>query len=477
MPNTLVNNSSIPKTSLVLFHNDLRVHDNDTVVKAAQLANDNDGRLLLIYAQALMDTSKPNNWSQAYHFDAIGDARRQFLVESLADLDDTLQQLGNRLLCLVNEGVKQSNSGDSSSQQSDTFTQLCQLIETQQVTDICVSQSADYAQNQAYKALQDKYPDIHWHVQAVTTLFDDMPTKALPQSFTQFRKKVEYDHDLLAADFDLLITQTPAALPAMPDDLKNRTDDNLFFSNQTFNISSNNQRQNGSQKQFKGGESSAIKHLNHYFDSKAPSTYKETRNALDDWTHSTKFSAWLANGSLSVKVLLNRLRQYQREVVANDSTYWIWFELLWREYFYWYAEAHQKQLFTFDGISSRKPTTLYDHRVGKATKEQRLIQWQKGETPYPIVNACMKQLNATGYMSNRGRQIVASAFIHELGLDWRYGATYFEQQLIDYDVASNWGNWQYLAGVGADPRGCRQFNLLKQTQQHDPKNQFIDRWA
>lgn len=62
-------------------------------------------------------------------------------------------------------------------------------------------------------------------------------------------------------------------------------------------------------------------------------------------------------------------------------------------------------------------------------------------------------------MSNRGRQLTASCFIHELGLDWRYGATYFEQHLIDYDVASNWGNWQYLAGVGADPRGCRQFNL------------------
>ena len=260
----------------------------------------------------------------------------------------------------------------------------------------------------------------------------------------------------------------------MPDALINiNGDSELFFSNQFFN----NQAEVNPQSQFKGGETSAIEHLNSYFESDAPSIYKETRNTLDDWTHSTKFSAWLANGSLSVKVLLNRLRQYEREMVANDSTYWIWFELLWREYFYWYADVHQKQLFTFQGISSHKPTTLYDNRSGKAPKEQRLIQWQQGETAYPIVNACMKQLNSTGYMSNRGRQIVASAFIHELGLDWRYGATYFEQQLIDYDVASNWGNWQYLAGVGADPRGCRQFNLSKQTQQHDPKNEFIDRWA
>jgi len=89
----------------------------------------------------------------------------------------------------------------------------------------------------------------------------------------------------------------------------------------------------------------------------------------------------------------------------------------------------------------------------------------------------MKQLNATGYMSNRGRQLVASCFVHELNLDWRYGAAYMEQQLIDFDVASNWGNWQYLAGVGADPRGHRRFDLEKQTQTYDPNGLFIKHWG
>ena len=88
----------------------------------------------------------------------------------------------------------------------------------------------------------------------------------------------------------------------------------------------------------------------------------------------------------------------------------------------------------------------------------------------------MKQLNETGYMSNRGRQIVASCFINELELDWRFGAAYFEQQLIDYDVAANWGNWQYIAGVGADPRGGRHFNIEKQQRQYDPQQTFIQKW-
>jgi deoxyribodipyrimidine photo-lyase len=88
----------------------------------------------------------------------------------------------------------------------------------------------------------------------------------------------------------------------------------------------------------------------------------------------------------------------------------------------------------------------------------------------------MKQLNETGYLSNRGRQIVASCFVNELNMDWRYGAAYMEQQLIDFDVAVNWANWQYIAGVGADPRGGRHFNLEKQTKQYDPKGEYIARW-
>jgi len=83
---------------------------------------------------------------------------------------------------------------------------------------------------------------------------------------------------------------------------------------------------------------------------------------------------------------------------------------------------------------------------------------------------------ATGWMSNRGRQIAASCLVNELGLDWRYGAAFFEKHLLDFDVASNYGNWQYLAGVGADPRGGRHFNLEKQAQQHDPQGLFVQKW-
>jgi deoxyribodipyrimidine photo-lyase len=192
------------------------------------------------------------------------------------------------------------------------------------------------------------------------------------------------------------------------------------------------------------------------------------RNELDGWENSSKFSPWLAQGNLSVRKIYANLRRYEQENGANESTYWLYFELLWREYFQWYALQHGRRLFAFRGIKQHKPLTSF--------YPERFQKWCNGYTPYPLVNACMKQLKATGYLSNRGRQIVASCLVNELAVDWRFGAAYFEQHLLDYDVASNWGNWQYLAGVGADPRGQRHFDLEKQTRLYDPEGKFINKW-
>lgn len=209
--------------------------------------------------------------------------------------------------------------------------------------------------------------------------------------------------------------------------------------------------------------------LNQYlFATDRVKTYKQTRNGLDGWEYSSKLSAWLANGSLSARQVYHQLKGYEAQRVSNESTYWLYFELLWREFFQWYLYRHRSELFRFSGVRGKRPLTTF--------LPMRFKSWCAGTTAYPIVNACMRQLNATGYMSNRGRQLVASCLVHELGVDWRFGAAYFEQQLIDFDVAANWGNWQYLAGVGADPRGHRRFDLEKQTRQYDPDGEFVNRW-
>jgi len=86
-------------------------------------------------------------------------------------------------------------------------------------------------------------------------------------------------------------------------------------------------------------------------------------------------------------------------------------------------------------------------------------------------------LSETGFMSNRGRQNVASYLIHDMGIDWRAGAAHFENQLIDYDPASNYGNWLYLAGKGNDPRPFRKFDTVFQANRYDPEKKFTSTWS
>jgi deoxyribodipyrimidine photo-lyase len=104
------------------------------------------------------------------------------------------------------------------------------------------------------------------------------------------------------------------------------------------------------------------------------------------------------------------------------------------------------------------------------------LKWKNGKTGVPFVDANMRELLHTGFMSNRGRQNVASFLINDLKLSWQLGAKHFEEYLIDYDVASNYGNWSYLAGKGNDPRTNRYFNIERQRQTYDPQNSYINLW-
>lgn len=102
--------------------------------------------------------------------------------------------------------------------------------------------------------------------------------------------------------------------------------------------------------------------------------------------------------------------------------------------------------------------------------------WREGRTGVPFVDANMREMLQTGWMSNRGRQNVASFLIKDLGLDWRLGAEWFESVLLDHDVCSNYGNWNYAAGIGNDPRENRKFNMVKQGLDYDPDGEYIRAW-
>jgi len=413
-------------TTLLWFTHNLRLDDNPAI----EAALDSEQLICLFVVEP--------SWFRAnrYSLHSLGSHRRAFLQQTLDDLDAGLRQRGQRLLLWHDTPLET----------------LTRLVPKAEVSRVITAEHPGHYERHTLKQLQSRFPHLKIESVAAQTLFSQQQlpfaVSELPDSFSSFRRKVE-KRKLEPAAALCAPEQMPPPVPPSQDkvtELPNPEAPSHFF----------------------GGETGAQAQLDYYFGGSLPASYKETRNGLDGWDYSSKFSAWLANGSLSPRRLWQRIDQYEAEVVANESTYWLKFELLWREYFQWYGMRYGAKLFKLQGPFNRSPLTSF--------YPERFKAWCEGTTPYPIVNAAMRQLNATGYMSNRARQLVASAFVHELGLDWRYGAAYFEQQLIDYDVASNWGNWQYLAGVGADPRGHRKFDLDKQTKIYDPQQAFIRAW-
>jgi deoxyribodipyrimidine photo-lyase len=217
----------------------------------------------------------------------------------------------------------------------------------------------------------------------------------------------------------------------------------------------------------RGGERQALAHLQDYLTPPWPDRYKATRNALQGKHTSSQWSPGLATGALSPRRIWADLQRYERTHGANDGTYWLWFELLWRDHFRFLHQQHGRRLYRARGLSNLPPPP-HD--------PARFERWCWGQTGERIVDAGMRELAATGFTSNRMRQIVASYLVHDLACDARAGAAWFESQLVDYDVYSNQGNWLYLSGRGTDPRQGRRFNPQKQTQDHDPEGHYQARW-
>jgi len=221
---------------------------------------------------------------------------------------------------------------------------------------------------------------------------------------------------------------------------------------------------------FRGGESRGLERLETYVWTRDRlREYKETRNGMLGADYSSKLSPWLNLGCLSPREVHREVRAYERERVANDSTYWLVFELLWRDFFQFQFVKHGSQQFRREGIRERDDVRWSGgDRVYEA--------WTRGETGIPFVDANMRELNATGYMSNRGRQNVASFLANNCRVDWRKGAAYFETQLVDYDPASNYGNWAYQSQVGNDSRDS-YFDIVKQARRYDEDADYVKRWC
>ncbi len=426
------------KTAVVWFKTDLRLYDNETLIKAIAQSE----QIIPVYCfdDSHYETSK-------YGFKKTGNFRAQFLLESLQDLDNNLRKIGSGLLIVKGKPE----------------IEIPKIVAQYKAQKVFAKREVAYEEKQTEKLVQTELFKLRCELESfsTSTLYhaEDLPfsIKDIPDVFTNFRKKTEKDA-VIRKIFEKPKEINSPEIQEMI--LPTLTDLGLAFEKIDTRAAI----------KFKGGETEAIKRLNHYFfETQCLSKYKETRNGMVGSDYSSKFSAWLAMGCISPRFIYHEIKKYEAQFGANDSTYWLIFELLWRDFFRFMFKKHQTKFFLYEGIKTEKVNS-------KSLNEKLLKQWINGTTNSDFINANMLELKLTGFMSNRGRQNVASFFCNELNMDWRIGAAYFESQLIDYDVCSNWGNWAYLAGVGNDPRGHRYFNIEKQADDYDKKSDFRNLW-
>ncbi len=408
---------------LYWFQSDLRLEDNPALREHASGAS-----LLCLYC---LHDNPP--WCNNL---GMGLQRRRFLQESLIALDEQLKALGQTLLVV---------SGDPRNV-------IPQIVNTYRLDRVGTSYAAGYYEARQREYLQRKLA-IPFHVHGGNSLLDisQLPggLSALPDHFSTFRRGV--DNAPIVPP-----VAAPSALPPAPEGACPSTElETAALPDMSFPV--------------RGGAHAGRERLANFFRQRAVDTYKDTRNALQGQYYSSGLSPWLANGSLSVRAVAHALLDYEQTVNCNDSTRWLYQELLWREYFYWRERLDGVRMFAASGIARKRHLRTFEPRD--------YARWCHGDTDFPLVNALMRQLVATGSMSNRGRQIAASCLVNELNIDWRYGAAFFEKHLLDFDLASNYGNWQYIAGVGCDPRGGRHFNLEKQAELYDPDKLFTQKWG
>jgi deoxyribodipyrimidine photo-lyase len=429
------------RRAIVWFRHDLRLHDNEALTNALRMAEE----VIPIY----VFDERTFKGTTRFGFPKTGKFRAKFIIESVEDLRQNLKRFGSNLI--VRTGKPE-----------DILAELCRSQHCSWV--FCNRERTDEEVK-----VQDALENNLWGsgIELIYTrgkmlyYTQDLPAPVqhTPDIFTQFRKENEHVTPVRPP------LATPASLPQLSSDIDPGSIPTLSDFGHEEVVPDPR-----SVLQFRGGETAGLERLRHYlFGSNAVATYKETRNGLVGADYSSKLSPWLAQGCLSPKMVYQELKRFERERVSNESTYWLFFELLWRDFFRLMAKKYGNRIFKKGGTQGKSLKHLTNNHL-------MFEDWAKAHTGVPFIDANMNELNATGWMSNRGRQNTASFLVRDLKVNWQMGAEYFESQLIDYDPASNWGNWNYVAGVGSDPREDRYFNILTQARNYDPNGDYVRLW-
>ena len=460
------------------FRQDLRLHDNPALTQAHAMSE-----TVLHVTHGL--TNEDTHWGFKRH--SLN--RQQFRRQGIEGLRQALQNHGQTLVVFetysaITATATANTFADSTdtSNATSTIASIIALAHQHNIKHIFCEALETPEEEQQVEGLLAAGLIVNRYIQSCLYEDNQLPfsIEDTPDMFTAFRQAIENSNPyrkniqpLSPLAHALNATPTPVVKPMSTQATKAILDAVPTFNRSSFPFD---------QPKWFGDEYTALQHVSSYFSSQLPQTYKLTRNELTGLNYATHFSPWLAHGALSPRTIWQALQKHELEHGANDSTYWIGFELLWREHFRLMARKYGAALFRKNGLKktaqanqARRSQQVHASHSSAHTNAN-FQRWQTGETDQLFINAAMRELFATGFLSNRLRQIVASYAIHNLRIDWRAGAAWFEHCLIDYDVHSNQGNWAYIAGVGTDPRGGRQFNIDKQMKTYDPDGSYQKRW-
>lgn len=413
------------KTILVWFRNDLRIHDNEILLEAVRKAD----KVLPVYCfdpYYFKNTASGNP--------KTGSFRTRFLLESVADLRKNLQILGSELI------IRVGNPAEI----------LLQLAEQYNINEVYHHREVAYEETNISEEVETALWKIKLNLKHFIghTLYhkEDLPfpIKDIPDSFSTFKKKVERDSNVRPCVATPDVIHTPeitdaGELPTLQQlGLEEPVDDRRATNH------------------FIGGETTALAKLNEYCLNADQSHATKSRNGSPD--HTSKLSPWLALGCIS-------LRQVYWEAMKHGHPDIMVLELLWRDYFRFMFKKHGQKFYKTEAtiVQTKEQDELFEN-------------WKTGNTGIPFIDASMHELNATGYINNFSRQMVAGYLVRDLEVNWIKGAAYFEEKLIDYSPASNWGNWAYIAGMATDPRDNRYFNIAKQASELETTSVFVDTW-
>ena len=468
---------------------DLRLHDNPSLCASIDAAQKSAGATGIVPVFCFDPRIFGNEALSEFGNLKCGPRRAQFVLEGVADLRANLEKQGSGLV--VAQGKPE-----------DVLQALLQKIDPEptksfvpKITCQMEVASEEMKVEKAVRAVAKSHSPQAGGLNAVwgSTLYDpeDLPFNdgvfGMPDTFTPFRNKVEKkceignplpapsDSDLkLCTDWEVVDAITDGSIDKCSLKYMPTLEELGYTAEQAKTATTHDER---GVMEFRGGETAALARVKDYiWDQDRLRIYFDTRNGMLGADYSTKFSPWLAHGCLSPRYIARECRRYEGARVANKSTYWVVFELLWRDFFKFFAQKQGNNIFFLDGTLGRDAVLSGHPNARRWGLDKRTVAaWKEGRTGFPLVDANMRELAASGFQSNRGRQNVCSFLALDTNTDWRYGADYFETELLDYDPYSNWGNW--CSGAGMTGGRVNRFNIVKQSKDYDQDGDYVRHWC